>query len=274
LPLLDNATLTARLDGELARTRRLGGFVSIVLFGKGAGLPGIDLAGLLDRGGSMLAANIRGYDFVGAWDPRGLVVVMPGSAASEAVAGGRRLLGALRADAVFGPAVAAGIASAYGDIEGGAPALLEAAEEALGRAGRGQVVVSEAQRGRPHVLVVDDDAAFAQALAETITADDWEADPCTDPTDALERVRGTTYHGLFVDLVLPRLTGVDILRESLAHFPRRPAILMSGHDANHEAILDALALGPVMFVRKPISAADLDAALRMFRVLLPGAGPR
>jgi hypothetical protein len=49
---------------------------------------------------------------------------------------------------------------------------------------------------------------------------------------------------------------------------------MSGHDANHEAVLDALALGPIMFVHKPISVADLDAALRMFRMLLPGAGRR
>jgi CheY-like chemotaxis protein len=177
----------------------------------------------------------------------------------------------LRADAVFGPAVAAGVASAYGDIEGGGVALAEAAAETLGEAQCAHVAASRSQRGRPRVLVVDDDVAFAQALAEAITADDWEADPCSDTDDALARVRGTGYHGLFVDLVLPRLTGVDILRESLERFPKRPAILMSGYDADHEKILDALALGPVMFVRKPVSTRDLEAALRMFRVLLPGA---
>jgi CheY-like chemotaxis protein len=46
---------------------------------------------------------------------------------------------------------------------------------------------------------------------------------------------------------------------------------MSGFDAKHEDIMEALELGPVMFVQKPISRPDLHAALQMFRDRLPGA---
>jgi hypothetical protein len=35
--------------------------------------------------------------------------------------------------------------------------------------------------------------------------------------------------------------------------------------------MEALELGPVVFIRKPISMADLDSALQMFREMLPGA---
>jgi CheY-like chemotaxis protein len=166
--------------------------------------------------------------------------------------------------------LALGIAAAYGEIEGGAEAAIEAASLALAAAGPGEVQVSFALRPRPRVLVVDDDESFSRALADTLYERGWEAHPCADAAEGLARVREPTYNALFVDLVMPGHTGVDVLREALRYSPRRPAILMSGHDAQHAAILDALALGPVMFVRKPIGAADLDAALRMFSLLLPG----
>jgi FixJ family two-component response regulator len=83
-------------------------------------------------------------------------------------------------------------------------------------------------------------------------------------------VKDRSYSGLFIDMVLPGTSGAEILRDALAAHPRRPGILMSGHDANHDAILEALGLGPVMFVHKPMSSADLDAALLTFRELVPG----
>jgi CheY-like chemotaxis protein len=80
----------------------------------------------------------------------------------------------------------------------------------------------------------------------------------------------SSYSGLFIDLVLPGTSGVEILRHALALHPRRPAALMSGVDAQHDSVAQALELGPVVFVRKPLSPADLDSALAMFRELLPG----
>jgi len=83
-------------------------------------------------------------------------------------------------------------------------------------------------------------------------------------------VKDSVYSGLFIDMVLAGVSGVELLRQALNHHPRRPAILMSGHDANHAMILEALGLGAVMFVHKPMSSADLDSALQMFRELVPG----
>ena len=70
---------------------------------------------------------------------------------------------------------------------------------------------------------------------------------------------------------MPQTNGVELLRRWLDCGPGRPAVLMSGHDAQRDAILDALSLGPVMFVQKPIALANLEGALAMFRELLPGA---
>jgi ActR/RegA family two-component response regulator len=128
--------------------------------------------------------------------------------------------------------------------------------------------------GRPRILVIDDDATFAETLADSITARGWEGHPCTHAADALERVAEDRYSGLFVDLILRGSSGVDVMRHAFAAKPGRPAVLMSGLDASAGAIFDALALGPATFVRKPLSGPDLDAALDMFRQLLPGTGRR
>ncbi len=165
--------------------------------------------------------------------------------------------------------VAAGVATVYGGVEGGGDALLEAAEQAC--SDQADVRLSESLNGRPRVLVVDDDAAFAGALAETLLDRGWEGHPCTDALDALARVRQALYAGLFVDAVIPGTHGANLLRESLRLYPRRPAVLMSGKDVEPGLLLDVLSLGPVTFIAKPISSADLDLALQMFRALLPAA---
>jgi CheY-like chemotaxis protein len=203
------------------------------------------------------------------------MLLMPETTLSEAVRAVERLLSLVTQAKVIPQEQAprpdsAGVASAYGEVEGGGAALLAAAEDALLEAAPGQVVRSRTLEGRPRILVVDDDQAFAGVLAEMISERGWEAHPCSEVADARQRVKENTYSGLFIDLVLPGTSGVDVLRQALASHPRRPAILMSGHDANHGMILEALGMGPVMFIHKPMSSADLDSALQMFRELLPG----
>ena len=273
--LLDSEAFVAQVDLELARKKRVGGFISVCLVGTPGEPSSPDVsAPPIDAWCPRLRPQVRTYDVLGHVDEHSLGILMPDTALAEAVLGGNRLLRVLGDSNPPITALSIGVAAAYGDLEGGAAALIDAAVTALQTAVPGQVGASRTTRGEPRLLVVDDDQVFATALAETISQSGWCGHPCTDPQDAFERVRSNEYQGLFVDLVLPQTSGVDILREALAYYPRRPAILMSGFDADHGAVLDALALGPVMFVRKPISAADLDSALRMFRVLLPGVRQR
>jgi CheY-like chemotaxis protein len=108
-------------------------------------------------------------------------------------------------------------------------------------------------------------------LADTLLELGWEGHPCSDYRDALERVKSQPYDALFLDVVMPGRSGPEILGESFRLHPRRPAVLMSGQDVDQRAILDALALGPVIFVRKPLSREDIVSALQLFRSLLPGS---
>jgi PleD family two-component response regulator len=272
-PLLDALAFRFRLEEEVARVRRAGGFLSLAVLRIEAGPTSPpDAETRLVRVARRLRDSVRLHDVL-AWHGSNLVLLMPETTAREAGRAGERLLALVTEEIALPaglPQDSAGVATAYGEVEGGGSALFAAAEDALGEAAPGRVVRSRSLEGRPRILVVDDDLSFAQALAETISERGWEAHPCSEPADARQRVKDRGYSGLFIDMVLPGTSGAEILRDALAAHPRRPAILMSGHDANHEAILEALGMGPVMFVSKPMSSADLDSALQMFRELVPG----
>lgn len=277
-PLLDSTAFKFRLDQEVARTRRSGGFVSLALVGVA---PAVGDArpdpGRLQLFAQSLRTTIRLQDVL-AWHGPTLALLMPDTTMERARRAADRLLRFARRDIGLGegrPLVESiGVATGYGEIEGGGAALLAAAAEALEQAGAGQVVPSRTLDGRPRVLVVDDDETFAQALAELISESGWDAHPCTHAGDALQRVADQSYSALFADLVMPKLSGVEVVRHWLAAHPGRPAVLMSGYDSHADAVIEALSLGPVMFVKKPIAPSDLEAALSMFRQLLPGAPSR
>jgi CheY-like chemotaxis protein len=271
-PVLDSIAFRGRLREEVARVERSGGFLSLALIGSKPSVESLDAAQeRLDRLAHHLKGRVRVHDVLAR---RGACValLMPETGMAQAAEAIIRLLGLAWEGAPESEELleSAGVATIFGPVEGGLDAMTAAAEDALQAAAPGAIERSAVLDGRPRVLVVDDDPSFAQILAETVSDRGWEGHPCSDTGDALQRVQQGGYSGLFVDLVMPRRSGVEILRAAMSHHPRRPAVLMSGKDIDHELVLDALSLGPVTFVRKPIAPDDLDRALQMFRDLLPG----
>jgi len=274
--ILDSVAFRLRLEEEVARVSRSGGFLSLALVHVPR-LPGgrpptkAALAAVAER----LRRAVRLEDILGqrmdhiAW-------LMPETGSHESELAARRLLTIVNEGAATEARTmaAAGLATIYGEIEGGGAALLAAAEEALHEAPPGEFARSRSSEGRPRILVVDDDPTFAETLADAVTERGWEAHPCTDVADARQRVKQTSYYGFFIDVVLSRGSGLDLLREAVSSDPRRPAVVMSGKDLDPARVMDALSLGPVLFMRKPLSLADLDVALDMFRKLGPGSRKR
>lgn len=274
-PVLDRMAFAGRVAGELARLRRKGGFLSLLVIGSKAE-PGFGARAAVSSLLTALTGRVRLHDVLAQLDSS-VAVLMPQAAATEATRAAERLLRTcIAADAEGRTRPAAGLACIFGGVEGDGPALLAAADEALQEAHPGQAAWSRSLQGRPWVLVVDDDKSFAEALAESISERGWEAHPCSNLEDALQRIEEPRYSALFVDLVLGRGNGLDVLRKALRRHPKRPAVLMSGYGTDQPGILAALELGPVIFAAKPISSADLDSALEMFASLLPGvdAGAR
>jgi CheY-like chemotaxis protein len=269
--VLDPVSFRARVQEEFARLSRSGGFLSLLAI-LTPDRPGssVDLRARLQAVGETVGAAMRAQDLA-CCRGQAVLAMLPDSDANQALRAARRLLRVANG-AQPDLALSAGVATVYRDLEGGVDALFHAAEQAAHETPAGSVRASQTVAGRAAVLVVDDDSAFGQALSETIVEMGWDAFPCTEGADALQRALDMSYQGLFVDLMLRGTNGVEVLKRFLGASPRRPAVLVSGHDVQSGDVLEALMLGPVTFVRKPISRADVSAALEMFRALLPGVG--
>jgi len=116
----------------------------------------------------------------------------------------------------------------------------------------------------PRILVVDDDPQFAEALGDTISELGWQTVRYTEAAAALRHVRGGGYDGLFVDVFMPGIGGLEVLRVSLARCPTTPVVVMSGQDVPRHFLQDVICRGPVIFLRKPMRRSDVRFALELF----------
>jgi len=110
------------------------------------------------------------------------------------------------------------------------------------------------------LLVVDDEARFAKALAISLRAHGYEVDIATTGEEALATAASRHPDLVVLDLGLPGMGGIDVLR-GLRAWTAVPVIVLSAR--HHEASkVDALDEGADDYVTKPFGMDELLARLR------------
>ena len=114
------------------------------------------------------------------------------------------------------------------------------------------------------ILIVDDDKAHAQTLAELVKRMGFKPIVASKPMDALNIVRLQTVHAALVDVLLPKMQGVELVIEFRnTKFADNPVIFVSGVFKEKTFVTDALRRSGAMdFLFKPFSIADVEASLR------------
>ena len=110
------------------------------------------------------------------------------------------------------------------------------------------------------VLVVDDDAALARALAITLTARGYDVDTAPDGATALAAAARKPPDAMVLDLGLPDLDGVDVVT-ALRGWSRAPVIVLSARDEQSQKVA-ALDAGADDYVTKPFGMDELLARVR------------
>ena len=113
---------------------------------------------------------------------------------------------------------------------------------------------------RRTILVVDDEVAALQLMAESLEADGFAVATAPTGTEALERLRAFAYDGLVVDLRLPDADGMSVLDEALTRYPEIRAVVITGFGGVTDAV-QAIKLGAVDFMVKPFVLAQLGRVL-------------
>jgi DNA-binding response OmpR family regulator len=118
------------------------------------------------------------------------------------------------------------------------------------------------------ILVIEDDPNILRGLQLNLGMEGYAVRSATDGETGLQLARDERFDLLVVDVMLPRLGGLEVVREVRAHDPDLPVLILSakGHESDK---VRGLQLGADDYMVKPFSLKELlariDALLRRRR---------
>lgn len=110
------------------------------------------------------------------------------------------------------------------------------------------------------VLVVDDEQSYRDALAVALEREGFVVELAADGIEALERFDAVHPSLVLLDVMLPRLSGIDVCRE-LRSRSTVPIIMVSARNAEIDAVV-GLEIGADDYVTKPFRLRELIARVR------------
>lgn len=110
------------------------------------------------------------------------------------------------------------------------------------------------------ILVVDDEPQVCSAIGTRLKAHGFDYHTSSDPRRAKELLATQQFSVLIADIVMPRISGLELLVYAKRHAPGCKVILITGR-SNREILAQALMLGAYEYLEKPFSMDDLVAAV-------------
>lgn len=114
--------------------------------------------------------------------------------------------------------------------------------------------------GRPHVLIVEDEPSFAEALTVGLQREGFRVSVAGDGITAIERWRADDPDLVLLDVMLPRLSGIDVCRE-IRTTSNVPIIMVTAKTSEIDAVV-GLEVGADDYVTKPYRLRELVARIR------------
>ena len=111
------------------------------------------------------------------------------------------------------------------------------------------------------VLVVEDDPLLGDALAAGLRQRQFDVDWVRDGIAAEHALRGESFAAVVLDLGLPRLDGLDLLRKERARGMHTPVLVLTARDAIEDRVR-GFDTGADDYVLKPVDLDELAARLR------------
>ncbi len=110
------------------------------------------------------------------------------------------------------------------------------------------------------ILVADDEPQMQDLLLMYLTNLGFEVRTVGDGQEALEALAAEHFDAAVVDVSMPRIDGIELVRRTRSEHPRVGFVVITGYPSK-QAILDSANAGAVRFLAKPFELADLRAAV-------------
>ena len=110
------------------------------------------------------------------------------------------------------------------------------------------------------VLLIDDDSAFTAMMAEYLASEGFACERANDPFDGLERALSGAFDAAVLDVMMPELDGMELLRR-LRRESAMPVLMLTAKGDGIDRVL-GLELGADDYLPKPVYPRELVARLR------------
>lgn len=112
----------------------------------------------------------------------------------------------------------------------------------------------------PRILVVDDSATVRAAIRSSLKGR-CDCDESDTTLDAFDKLRKGNYSLVIADVIIPGLSGVELLRKVVTEYPDVPVIMVTGVDKPQRA-LDAVRQGAFDYLIKPVDPYVLEMTVQ------------
>ena len=125
--------------------------------------------------------------------------------------------------------------------------------------------------GKGHqVLLIDDDSEFCELMTDYLDVHSFAVSSVHTGTAGIEAARRQEYDVILLDMLLPDISGIEVLRH-LRTETRAPVVILSAHNEETDRIV-TLELGADDYVPKTFSARELLARIRVVLRRMENAG--
>ncbi len=115
-----------------------------------------------------------------------------------------------------------------------------------------------------HLLIVEDDPVIGKALAQGFAEEKHECRWLRDGNAGLDAARGDPFDVIVLDIMLPVLSGLDMLRTLRSEGNRTPVILLTALGTVEERV-EGLRAGADDYLVKPFAFTELSARVEAIR---------
>lgn len=111
------------------------------------------------------------------------------------------------------------------------------------------------------LLLAEDERSLSRAIAAILKKNNYETDAVYDGAEALEFLMSGSYDGAILDIMMPRLDGIEVLKRVRAAGNATPIIMLTAKSEVEDKVL-GLDSGANDYLTKPFAAQELLARIR------------
>lgn len=109
---------------------------------------------------------------------------------------------------------------------------------------------------KPAILVVDDEEIICSCLASLLGENGYDAEMAYDAETAWEKLLQKSFDLVVLDIMLPGMSGIDLLRKIHQRFPALPVLMLSAIDRS-DVVVEAMQSGAWDYAKKPFDNTEL-----------------